>query len=98
MDAKILDQVTANTVGNCKIMTTSLIMATGVKYTISNISFVPQAVVCARNRNDEEWSTTIIKPMTANYVMRVNEWGIDFITVSTGYGYGDTWYFIILGY
>lgn len=79
------------------MMTTSLVMATGVKYTIPNIPFAPQAIICVRSRNDEEWSTTIIKPMDENYIMRVDKWGTTFITVSTPYGYGDTWYFIILG-
>lgn len=95
MDAKILDQLSANTVGNCKIMTTSLVMKDGVNYTISDIPFVPQAIICASQNSGYESSTVIIKPMTNNYNMHVNKWDTDSIVVSTERG--KTWYFIILG-
>lgn len=95
MDAKILDQVTANTVGNCKMMIVDLNMESYTEYTISNIPFTPQAIICAKVTPGAEYSTTIIKPMSKNYFMQVKTWEINSIVVYTDYG--GNWYFIILG-
>ena len=95
MDAKILDQVSANTVGNCNMMIADVSMAEYTEYTISNIPFVPKAIICARQRSGSEESTTIIKPMTANQIMKVTAWNIDSIVIKTDFA--GHWYFIILG-
>lgn len=98
MDAKILDQVAINLVGNCKIMVVDLNIEGYSRYRISNISFTPQAIICAKKREppvDGEISAVLIKPMSTNYYMEVNEWNIDSVVVRSNFS--GHWYFIILG-
>ena len=95
MDAKIFDQVTASTVGNCNMMITEVNMQNHQTYTISNIPFIPKVLMCAQDRTGNEMSTIIIKPMLANQIMQVTAWEIDFIVIKTSWG-GD-WHFVILG-
>lgn len=75
MDAKILDQVTANTVGNCNMMITNRTMQNYQPYTISNIPFIPKVIMCAQDRTGNETSTILIKPMARNQIMEVTTWG-----------------------
>lgn len=95
MDAKILDQVSANTVGNCNMMITNRTIQSYQTYTILNIPFIPKVLMCAKDEIGNEISTIIIKPMARNQIMEVKTWGIDSIAIMTNYG-GD-WHFIILG-
>lgn len=95
MDAKILDQVSANTVGNCKMyITDAITMGNYQKYTLP-VPFTPYAVMCAKNHAGTNYSVVLVKPMAANQTMEVVTWGDSSVEVRTSYG-GD-WYFVFFG-
>lgn len=95
MDGKILDQVSVNTVGNCKMYITDAIkMENYKKYTLP-VPFTPYAVMCAKNHAGDDYSAVLVKPMAANQIMEVVTWGDSSVEVRTSYG-GD-WYFVFFG-
>lgn len=98
MDAKILDQVSSATVGNVKMFITNITVKTSEEFTISNIPFIPKAIIGSKDSEEATLSPLFIKPMTQTYIMQVTSWGTNFIKMITTTGYhSGLWYFLIIG-
>lgn len=94
MDAKILDQVTASTVGKTYFVH-GRIISENASTTISNIPFTPLAVIYIQDVDNGAFGA-LVKPSSLRPPIKITEWGTNYLKVTnltefTGYN------FIILG-